>query len=175
MLQNIDHMVFRFFNDTCHNPVLDAIMPYFTEVGTTGVFLVAVILLFFRRQGKAVCGVLLMAGLTGAYQLNHFVKAIIARPRPFMVLPDVNKLVEAGGYSCPSTHSTMAFMAAFILTKYFKRWYIFYGLAFLVAISRPYVGVHYPSDILLGGIEGTLVGYVLCWVTSSNKNGSEVS
>jgi len=53
-----------------------------------------------------------MAGLTGAYQLNHFVKGIIARPRPFMVLPDVNKLVEVSGFSCPSTHSTMAFMAA---------------------------------------------------------------
>jgi len=164
MLQNIDHTIFRFFNDVCHNSVLDVIMPYFTEIGTTGVFLVAAVLLFFKRQGKSMCGILLMAGLTGAYQLNHFVKEIIARPRPFMVLPDVNKLVEVSGFSCPSTHSTMAFMAAFILTKYFKKWYIFYGLALLVAISRPYVGVHYPSDIALGAIEGSIVGFILVQV-----------
>ena len=104
-----------------------------------------------------------MAGGTIAYYIgSHGIKLLVARPRPFITLPDVQLLMTETSFSFPSNHATMAFMAAFLLSKEFRKYdLLFYSLAVIVAVSRVYIGVHYPLDVFAGSILGTLIGYFL--------------
>ncbi len=160
MFTQIDSVIFYFFNETCKGPLLDYIMPLITEIGDgTFLFGVSLFLLLSRKVHKRMSGVFLMAGLTLTYNLSHIIKNVIHRPRPFLVLQDVSVIFTAGGFSFPSTHSAMVFMAAVILSKCFGKHLVFYSIAVLVAISRIYLGLHYPSDVLAGGIIGIVSGY----------------
>jgi undecaprenyl-diphosphatase len=157
-----DEKIFFFFNRTCHTPVLDNIMVLVTRAGDGMLLFVAgLFLMLLRGRRNKTAGLVLMATLTVTYHIGYLLKEAIARPRPFLSLPGVNALVVADGFSMPSNHASTAFAAAFILTEYYGRWYIFYPLAFLVAVSRIYVGVHFPGDVLAGALVGVLIGYIL--------------
>jgi undecaprenyl-diphosphatase len=57
------------------------------------------------------------------------------------------------------------FAAALLLTYYYRRWWpLFYMIAFLVAYSRVYLGVHYPTDTIFGAVVGTLCGLLVVWL-----------
>lgn len=161
-LTSVDEKIFFFFNKTCHAPALDNIMVLVTRSGDgMPLFLAALFLMLLRGRRNKIAGLLIMAALTVTYHVGHLLKEAIARPRPFLSIPGVNALIAADGFSMPSNHTSIAFAAAFILTKYYGKWYVFYPLAFLVAVSRIYVGVHFPSDVLAGALVGVLIGYVL--------------
>ena len=133
-----------------------------SELGSAEVLAVlALFLMLVEKKEKKLSGILLLAGVALAYQMTRLIKNWVAIPRPFHTLPDVNLLVYAHGFSFPSGHSTMAFTAAFIISAYFKRYLLIYSLAFLVGISRVYMGIHYPTDVLAGALLGTAVGYIL--------------
>jgi len=163
MLEQFDINIFYFINKTCHNKVLDIVVPYFTNLGSGEfIFLIALVMLFLKSKRVKFSGIALFAGLTLTYYVVHLLKDLIQRPRPFMVLGDVNTLVTETTFSFPSNHSATAFMAACILAACFKKYSVlFYITAILVALSRPYVGVHYPSDILVGACIGILIGHIL--------------
>jgi undecaprenyl-diphosphatase len=86
-----------------------------------------------------------------------------------MVVPDIRLLVGCGGgYSFPSSHAVNNFGVATLLALYYRRaapWV--FGWAVLVALSRPAVGVHYPSDAAAGAAVGLALGYllVLSWTS----------
>lgn len=162
IIKNMDTVIFYFFNKTCHVDVFDNIAIFITNLGDGSfVFMVAVCFLLFKKKSIRLSGVLLLAGLTISYYLVTALKDLMVRSRPFLVLPDVNVLVKANDFSFPSGHTSIAFMAAFLLTKCFGRWYIFYPVALLVAASRVYLGVHFPSDVIVGALIGTIIGYIL--------------
>jgi len=165
---NIDSRIFFFVNSICSCPFIDRVMPVITFLGSGEfIFAVAVILIILAgKKARRPAGILLLAGLTVDYYAVYFLKDWVARPRPFMTLANVH-LVGAidKSYSFPSGHATVAFMAAVILSKYFKRPVIFFGLAALVAVSRVYIGVHYPTDVLSGAALGSLIGYALVKVS----------
>ncbi len=170
MLVNFDNYIFRFINETCHNAVLDIIMPRLTGLGSGQLlFVIAVILLFFKRKDIKITGILLMAALACSYQVVHFLKMSFSRPRPFITLEAVNVLIEQKGFSFPSAHAAMAFTAAVILTKCLKKGYIFFAIAATVAITRIYIGVHYPSDVIVGSLLGCLIGYALINISSRSS------
>jgi undecaprenyl-diphosphatase len=136
-------------------------MPWASNMGSgASIFIVAVILLLFKKKECRIAGIFLLAGLTVSYYLTDSLKDIIARPRPFMVLPDVNVLENAKNFSFPSTHATQSFMAATVLSRFFRRYVLFFGLAAIVAFSRVYMGVHYVSDVAAGAFLGTSIGYI---------------
>ncbi len=82
----------------------------------------------------------------------------IGRDRPFVTYPDLENLVPAGSPSFPSGHTSMAFSTATSLTIAYPKWYV-YVPAFLwassVGYSRMHLGVHYPSDVLVGAVIGS--------------------
>ena len=94
--------------------------------------------------------------VAGAYGLNYLVKIIVRRPRPELPgLPPLTATVS--GLSFPSAHATTSF-AACRAFRGLAPAAALYSAAGLFGLSRPYLGVHYPSDVAAGAILGTVVG-----------------
>ena len=94
---------------------------------------------------------------------NVLIKNLVARTRPFDVNTTVKLLVEKPrDYSFPSGHTAASFasVTALYLAKEKKLWKIALVLAVLIALSRLYLYVHYPTDIIGGVIFGSLSGYL---------------
>lgn len=111
---------------------------------------------------------LALLALAFSYLINNLLlKNLIARTRPYEVIAGLHTLIGAQrDYSFPSGHTGSSFAAAVVLfCRLPKRLSSFLLLlAFLIGFSRLYVGVHYPSDIIVGAISGTLIALVLLWI-----------
>lgn len=172
ILQNIDLSVFLFINMKLANPVTDFIMPVITySNGIRSFYGIALVMLLWKGDNRLRWMVLVSAIvlLFTDQSTANFMKKWIARPRPCHTLCPIlngyNLLVGCGGgYSMPSTHAANAFGQASLFAFHYKkiRWYLF-GYASLIALSRVFVGVHYPSDIIVGSTVGFLIGTSLAF------------
>ena len=94
-----------------------------------------------------------------AYGLNYAVKLVVRRPRPPAACKPLTPVVSR--HSFPSAHATTSFTAAGVYRRAAPTAApVMYGAAGLFALTRPYLGVHYPSDVLAGAALGTLVATV---------------
>jgi undecaprenyl-diphosphatase len=172
-LYSIDVAVFRFFNVGLSSAIGDQVWPLITDydkILVVRIVLIAVWLWLVIKGGKRgrTAALLLVLVLVCSDQLSSFVvKPLVQRLRPchlvgaIPVVPDVHLIVGCGGgKSFPSSHAVNNFAVATMFALYYWRIrYAVYAWAALVALSRVFVGVHYPSDILGGALIGALVGY----------------
>ncbi|HEY5614588.1 MAG TPA: phosphatase PAP2 family protein [Bacteroidota bacterium] len=171
-LYSIDRSLFFFINHSLQNPLFDAVMPILTDLNKKPVALVMfgvlwlMLLLKGGRNGR-IAALLLIPTIFFSDQFNSsYLKDIFGRIRPCHVLPDVNILVPCGsGLSFPSSHAVNNFAAAVLLSFYMPKgkWW-FYTFAIAMAFSRPYVGAHYPSDILAGSAIGVGCGALMIFL-----------
>lgn len=147
-----------------HTPVLDTLMVYITRLGDGGFIwiLLALLLLFWkqtRKEGFWMFVVLLLGLVVG----NLLLKNLIGRPRPFLENPGIALLIPPpGGYSFPSCHTLSSFGAASFGYLTNPKWgRAALALAFLIGISRLYLYVHYPSDVLAGAAVGAGLGFLV--------------
>jgi undecaprenyl-diphosphatase len=94
-----------------------------------------------------------------ATMLSLSLKSLFEVPRP----EDVRFVIEARGYSMPSGHTIRSFASAMFLHPLVnngKSRLLIWMLALLMGLSRIFVGVHYPSDVLAGALIGGIIGYV---------------
>jgi membrane-associated phospholipid phosphatase len=97
----------------------------------------------------------------GADALAFGVKDLTHRTRPFAAHPQIHPLYAVHSSSFPAGHAATAFAGAVLLTALAPRlWPLFFGLAVVIAFSRVYDGVHYPTDVLAGALLGAAVGAV---------------
>lgn len=123
--------------------------------------ILAVLLLFFKRTRK--CGITMVLSYVLVFLVGQFaLKDLIARPRPCQIDQAVELLVKRpSSYSCPSTHSAWAFAAATSVFLHHKTGGILAGIAALIiAFSRLYLFVHFPTDVLLGAVLGIFAGVI---------------
>jgi undecaprenyl-diphosphatase len=103
---------------------------------------------------------LVVAAVVGAELMALTLKAVIGRPRPYVRFPEQEPLLHATlDLSLPSGHAATSFAAATVLARLVPRIAVpAFLLAAAVALSRVYVGVHYPVDVALGAFLGFSVG-----------------
>lgn len=164
MLSNIENHIFFFFNHTLANPACDAVIEFFMKIPGQFVIIAAGAIAFFvGKKHLKITALIFISAFTITKYSYTAIKLLVQRPRPFQTLSDVRLILGPhGGYSFPSGHSTVSFcLAAVIAMRYPKARYPVFIAAALVALSRVYVGVHYPSDILVGAFFGTFIGYIV--------------
>jgi len=158
------------------NPVLDFLMPIITLLGDAGIFWIAcaVILLFtkkYRKLGLGM-GIALMMGLVVC---NMILKPTVGRIRPYDLQETlgvtVNLLIEKQhDFSFPSGHTIASFEACTVLLLGNKKLGIPATiLAILIAFSRLYLYVHYPTDVIASIILGTIFGVIGYFATRNIK------
>lgn len=162
-----DIWLFRAINGTYTSSFLDALMVYVTQKSNfLGVIIVAavLILVFGKRQDRMGLLLLVLVVATSDFTCN-ILKHLFMRLRPCSALEGVRLLVGCGGaYSMPSGHATNIFAAmVFLALRYRKGVPFFLIFAVMVAYSRVYVGVHYPSDIVAGALLGTAIAFFYSW------------
>ena len=147
---NSELSVLRFLN-SLHNPITDKFFVFITHLGDKGIIwiLIGLILCFlpkYRRSGITMLLSLLLMLVIG----NLTIKPIVARIRPYEYIDGIKLLIEKpSDFSFPSGHTFSSFTAAYSVFLYHKREGVaFLALAFLIAFSRLYLCVHFPSDVL---------------------------
>ena len=143
-----------------HNPILDKIMIAITSLGNAGLVWIgiAIFLLCIKKTRK--CGFLMLISmLLGLILGNGLLKNLIARDRPCWIDTNMPLLIpNPHDYSFPSGHTLASFEAAIMIFLHNKKWgSISLGAATLIAFSRLYLFVHFPTDILGGMLLGTAI------------------
>ena len=166
---DINISLFYFINHSLENPIFNNIMPLITNIGgfVGMVIILIAIIVYAHFKKKNTLKKIATLALIACLVSDIFVvllKNFIHEPRPFVNLDNVHLLIgESDPNSFPSGHTTTTFsiITIFVLNmkKLFKTHYKSINIALmifalLIPFSRIYVGVHYPFDVLAGGIIG---------------------
>ncbi len=169
MLQNTDETVLRWIAEQLRAEWLDPLVIFYTSLGNGGWAFIAVsaLLLLFRRARSG--GFAALTGMTlGLLITNLTIKPLAARPRPWIAMENFFSLVTSNDpNSFPSGHTCAAFaFAAALCVMLPQKWAKAAAMiaAALMGLSRLYVGVHFPSDVLVGAVVGTLCGLAGAWI-----------
>ncbi|MBZ0199680.1 MAG: phosphatase PAP2 family protein [Ignavibacteriaceae bacterium] len=164
-LYSIDLAIFYFFNHTLSAGFLDKFFSIITNVNNwyiAYIILLGILVTKGGRQGRiAAAAVILMIVVTD--QLQHrIIKEIFQRIRPCNALSDVlTPLGCTGSFSFPSNHATNNFAVAVLFYRIYPNLKLpLFIAASLIALSRVYLGLHYPSDIIAGAMVGSAFGYL---------------
>lgn len=157
----IDKCILEFIQTHMHNPFFDKIMPIITKLGDFGMIWISISLILilskkYRRAGIIAMYSLIIAAILGEGIIKH----IIARPRPFLEMANIDLLIpKPTSYSFPSGHTASSFAAVTAYAKMINDKRIIIPLVLLacaIAFSRLYLMVHYPTDVLGGIVLGLL-------------------
>lgn len=157
LLYHIDFKILNWIQEALHNNLFDSFFPFLTKLGDGGMIWIVtgIILLCFKKYRKI--GVFLLLGLAFGFLIGECtMKPLIGRVRPFIENENINLLISPpSGYSFPSGHSWSSFTAGTFLLLNNKKWGLpAFGLAVLIAFSRLYLYVHFPSDVIAGALFG---------------------
>jgi undecaprenyl-diphosphatase len=164
-LYSIDLSVFYFFNHTLSAGFLDKFFSTITNVGNWYIAYAILLGISFLKggtKGKIAAVLVIILILFSDQTGYHILKEMIQRLRPCNVLTDaITPLGCTGSYSFPSNHALNNFAAATFYCRLYPglKWILFIT-ATLISISRVYLGLHYPSDILGGAVIGIILGYI---------------
>lgn len=159
-------------------PILDVAMPIITLLGDAGIFWIAVAVLFMITKKHRKTGIgMMLALMMGLLVCNIWLKPTVARMRPYdfqmeYFLKEIPLL--SGGmhdFSFPSGHTIASFEAAVVILLNNRKLGVpAMILAFLIAFSRLYLYVHYPTDVIFSIILGTALAFLGNWLAQKVMN-----
>ncbi len=163
---NFDSTILLWIQETLRNPVTNAIFKTITHMGDGGVLWIcfSLFLCIFKKTRKAgifALGALLLSVLVN----NAFLKNVVGRIRPYEVIAGLECLVKhAKDASFPSGHTGSSIAAATVYLRTLPKKISIPAavLAVLIALSRLFVGIHYPTDVIAGAITGAALGILAC-------------
>ena len=153
-----DINVLRIINNSWKCRFLDIIMPSMTYLGSFPfMFIFCTATFLFHIAMLHTMAITAMISITISTGIGKILKVTVTRLRPFIKIPNLNiKKIGIDKYSFPSGHTTGAFSLAVIIALYYPIFgFITIPLALCVGISRIYIGVHYPTDVIVGIFIGT--------------------
>ena len=167
-IYEIDHSVLLYIQEHMRTDYLTPLMKTSSLLVNIGIIwiLLGIILICIKRT--RMIGIMTLTSLAFCICINNiFVKHLVARARPFDTYRDLVPLIKKPtDYSFASGHTTASFAASGILARFLQRplaaLIVFFSV--IVAFSRLYLGVHYPTDVLCGmaiGILGSTLVYVI--------------
>jgi undecaprenyl-diphosphatase len=160
-MHELDLKLLRLLRTRGHRPGVEKLMRRLGKAGNNGAIWVAlclVILAVTDSNGESwfICALLAPAAIA----LNYAVKLAVKRPRP--VLEGLPPLGGApSSLSFPSAHATSSFAVATAMTRVDSLGAIAFVLAIALSLGRPYLGMHYPSDVLAGALLGVALGLIV--------------
>ena len=164
ILYNLDFQILLFINQTLSTPIFDFIMPLFDKVKNWIPFILIfwLLLCYLDKKNRKKLLILIPLVILIGDQIGKFIKHLEFRDRPWVSLGEfINHLGGNGGkhYSFPSNHALNISSISIIFSSIYKDYsrYI-WCYAIIIIFSRVYIGVHYPSDVLVGAAIGILVG-----------------
>lgn len=165
-LKRFDDYFIELFNSRIKGPNLDRFMYRITDLGGAlfiTVFTLALVL-FGSANNKKV-GIEALLALCLSQIIVHSLKRLLSRERPYKIIEQLNTFgIDLSDYSFPSGHTTASFSLATTLALNMPKFTIFLlFLASIIAISRVYLGVHYPTDVAAGiilGIGGAITAHM---------------
>ncbi len=163
-MQGLDGLIVLFLQGLRSEALTRFFMVFVSYQFWTVVALGLVLVVFLKRGvlRVPVVSFVLAGWLSDA--VYHVIKDFVHRPRPFLAVKGAFPLIVAHGASFPSGHATFAMAVTVVLTHHFpKARSLLFVLVLFVALSRVYLGVHYPSDVLAGMVLGAGLGW-LCLV-----------
>lgn len=177
LIQRFDNSILFFIKNNMHGHIMDRFMVLLTSLGNGGtVWIVAAVLLIcmkkYRKTGFMILCALLLSTILG----EEILKNVFQRVRPSASIPAVNLLIAKPlSYSFPSGHSASSFAAAGVLAKYHKKYApLFFSIAALIAFSRLYLYVHYPTDVLAGMILGLICSKIIIYIFEKLRSRSKL-
>lgn len=141
---------------------LEAVMKLATKLGYPHAYLIMVALIYWSLNKKLGLRLGIFLSLVGS--INSILKTAFHAPRPFWVSSDIRAIEASKGFGMPSGHaqaSTVWLLAGIYLRKKWF-WILAILLTFLIGLSRPYLGVHFPTQIIAGWAVGMAV--IICFL-----------
>lgn len=164
------------------NPLFDSTFIVITDsaaalaFGIPAIFLIHGLIIKNKLQWRNALTVIIAVAIAAI--VANIIKFSLDTPRPYEIYPFIEKLSSGGSPSFPSGHTTDAFAFAVAAGLVYSKWYILLpGLiwATLVGISRMWLGVHYPSDVIAGAILGSACPILYCWIYNKYQKRAQQS
>lgn len=167
-VQNLDGEILLQIQQHLRTDMLTPLMKFVTFLGNGGWFwiLCAVVLLAIPKTRKTGYAAVLSL-IFGVIVTNLLLKNIVARPRPFAEIEALIPLIaKPTDFSFPSGHTTASFAVALVMLRMLPKKIGIPAvvLAALVAFSRLYLGVHYPTDVLAGFVVALVGSLLAVWI-----------
>lgn len=179
---SLDESLFLLFNTLPHTPFADMLAMLLSGVGSAGLVWIVISMVLFFREEKKDHLFFLPVGIAAVLSWivsDLWLKSLFGRMRPTV---DIGAIIVGDGatnFSFPSTHTTFAWALALVMSRIEPRYTVwFFVLAALISLSRIYLGVHYPGDIVGGILLGLAIGHaaleaekgVLRWKKTHKKS-----
>lgn len=160
-LSKQDKIVMEFLQENFDSRFLDRVMPWISAAANAGlIWILIACIMFMSNKYKNTSKILIKALLISTFVCNVLLKPFVGRVRPFDAIDGVeSKIKEPTDGSFPSGHTMASFVAAMVIfCANPALGIVAFALAFFIGLSRLYLLVHYPSDIIIGSWLGAFIG-----------------
>ena len=175
-----DFKIFQAINNLANqSSFLDYIGIFFADYFPYFLGLFLLVFIFYPKkdikENRAMVFIAIITALTARFVVKTMIVIFYARPRPYINLDSTHKLINLSPVenfqSFPSGHTIFFFALSTIIYSFNKKLgIIFFICSLMIAISRIFVGVHWPTDIIIGAVLGVMTGLIINWLYNKIKN-----